>query len=76
MIAIAEEFGVRGKLDLMSNVFTIMKIISWMESAREINPHYLYFETCISIILLFRLFYYYSYFIISLYGRLLKVTPS
>ena len=40
------------------------------------NPHYLYFETCISIILLFQLFYYSGYFIISLYGELLKVTSS
>ena len=29
--------GVRGKLDLMSNVFTIMRIILWMEPARDIH---------------------------------------
>ena len=29
--------GVRGKLDLMSYVFTIMRIIFWMEPARDIH---------------------------------------
>ena len=57
MIAIAEEFGVRGKLDLMSNVFTIMKIILWMESASEIHTIYISKHA-------FPLFCYFDYFII------------
>ena len=65
----SEEFGVRGKLDLMSNVFTVMKIISWMEPAREIHISYISKHA-------FSLFYYlsyciiFSYFIISLFGLL------
>ena len=53
----AEEIGVRGKLDLMSNIFTIMRIILWMEPAREIHTIYISKHA-------FPLFYYFSYFII------------
>ena len=52
--------GVRGKLDLMSNIFTIMRIILWMESAREIHNSYISKHA-------FSLFYYLGYFIIFSY---------
>ena len=37
----SNKVGVRGKLDLMSNIFTIMRIILWMESAREVHIIYI-----------------------------------
>ena len=52
--------GVRGKLDLMSNIFTIMRIILWMESAREIHISYILKHA-------FSLFYYLGYSIIFRY---------
>ena len=60
--------GVRGKLDLMSNIFRIMRIIVWMESAREIhisfrNMHFHYFVILvISLFLVLLLFPYLDYY--------------
>ena len=55
--------GVRGKLDLMSNDFTIMRIILWMEPARDIH-----------VILIskhvFSLFHYFIILVISIFPYL------
>ena len=73
MIAEAE-VGVGGKLDLMSNILTIMRIILWMESAREIHIIRISKHA-------FSLFYYlgyfiiFSYFFISLFGLLFLIPP-
>ena len=70
----SSKVGVRGKLDLMSNIFTIMRIILWMESAREIHIIYISKHA-------FSLFYYlsffiiFSHFIISLFGLLFLIPP-
>ena len=57
MITIAEEIRVRGKLDLMSNVFTSMMIILWMVPAREIHIIYISKHA-------FSLHHYFGYFTI------------
>ena len=44
--------GVRGKLDLMSNVFTITRTILWTESAKEIHQN-IFQNFCITMDLLF-----------------------
>ena len=62
MIAEAE-VGVRGKLDLMSNIYTIIDIILWMEFAREIHRdilNYLFYHEFIIL----QLFHSFVYFLI------------
>ena len=60
--------GVRGKLDLMSNFYTFMDIILWVESAREIHKS-IFRNFCIimdllfcAFIILFYLFPYLDYY--------------
>ena len=55
--------GVRGKLDLMSNVFTIIRIILLMEPARDI--HVIFISKHV-----FSLFHYFIILVISLFPYL------
>ena len=66
--------GVRGKLDLLSNIFTIMRIIVWMESAREIHISYIS-KHAFSIFCYLGYLNIFSYFIISLFGLLFLIPP-
>ena len=70
----------RAKLEFVANwiccqiFFTIMRIIVWMESAREIHISY-FSKHAFSIFCYLGYFIIFSYFIISLFGLLFLIPP-
>ena len=58
----------------MSNIFTIMRNILWMESAREIHISYIS-KHAFSLFQYFSYFIIFSYFFISLFGLLFLIPP-